>query len=395
LSADWAGQIPPSGRVNAPEFLNSIYPGQKIALVLMAEGPDRDKMLNGIKIHVRFVSSKTGVAELRDLNPVAIRQIKAEGADVALLVLMAGGIAKKDLTEMEKNTSFVCFAVFQPDWTAPDVGTAGETQITATIAGNQKAIAIEPLKITVRPTTDWLKELPPGREELSKDSNRYHEYMPPGRLLARLGAMAKSGNLKIDSIVTYFAIAYRENVAARNAAIALFPVLDQDTKNALAFVLRLGGQDVGKLLPTVAPDTIASFNSVEPLGDPRVQLHFQDPVSPEQVRNIGVIMDRCWAGWMATGDQAYLKPLVGLLDGAADYPILQAWIKSRGGVKGLNAQVARGLAYQIAGWSIGSFERTDPHVSDWLLFWEKDSTFSPTVRKEIGTIAGNPAFRRN
>ncbi len=38
LSGAWSGQIPPTGRVNAPEFLSSVYPGQKIALALLARG---------------------------------------------------------------------------------------------------------------------------------------------------------------------------------------------------------------------------------------------------------------------------------------------------------------------------------------------------------------------
>ena len=97
---------------------------------------------------------------------------------------------------------------------------------------------------------------------------------------------------------------------------------------------------------------------------------------------------------MATGDPSYLRALVGLLDGAADFPTYQSWVRAKGGVKGLNAQVARGLAYQIAGWSIGSFQRTDPHASDWLLFWQHDAAFPSGLRKEIASLAANPAFQR-
>jgi hypothetical protein len=67
-------------------------------------------------------------------------------------------------------------------------------------------------------------------------------------------------------------------------------------------------------------------------------------------------------GFLGVGSR-YLRALVGLLDGAEDFPTLQSWVKAKGGVKGLNAQVARGLAYQIAGWSIGSFQRTSSHGS--------------------------------
>jgi len=395
VTAEWAGQIPPTGRVNAPEFLTTLYPGEKVALACLAEGPDRDKLLSGVRICVRLSSSKTGVVELRDLKPAAIRQIKAEGADMAMLVLNAGGIAQKDRSEIEEATSLVTLAVFQTDWTPPDAGQAEEMQITATISGAPTTTTIEPATIKIRPTADWLKDALPSKEEMGKYLNRYHEDMSPGRLLLLLKAAANYGDLNVPSVYGFFATTYQQNLTARNAAVAVFPSLDEPTQKALMFVLRLGGQDVLALLPQCRPENVAALNkAVPPLGDPRSLPHFKDPVSPDAVRGIGEIMDRCWSGWMATGDPSYLRALVGLLDGAEDFPSLQSWVKAKGGVKGLNAQVARGLAYQIAGWSVGSFQRTDPLISDWLLFWEHDPAFPPGLRKEIASLAGNPAFQR-
>jgi hypothetical protein len=70
-------------------------------------------------------------------------------------------------------------------------------------------------------------------------------------------------------------------------------------------------------------------------------------------------------------------------------------MKTRGGVKGLNASVARGLAYQTAGWSIGAFQKADPRVADWLLYWNGDPTFPSGLRKELDGLYTNPAFRQN
>ncbi|MFH0980448.1 MAG: hypothetical protein V2A79_02785, partial [Planctomycetota bacterium] len=60
----------------------------------------------------------------------------------------------------------------------------------------------------------------------------------------------------------------------------------------------------------------------------------------------------------------------------------------------LNAQVARGMAYQIAGWSLSSFQRTDPQVADWLLFWENDPNMPSTIRAQIASLFDNPIFRK-
>jgi len=395
LPATWIGQIPPSGRVNAPEVMSTLYPGQKIALALIAEGPDRDKLLGEATVGVRITSPSNSTFERQNLKSAAIRRIKAEGADMALVALKAAGLGEKDREHMAQATSLVTLAIFQTDWTAPLVEQEEEIQISLTLSGNPPAVMLEPVRIRVRPTADWLNGPLPDRQEMGRYLNRYHEDMPPGRLLQLLKAVASDGGLKSPLISAFFALAYREDSAARRAAVALFPSLDQKTQFALLFVLRLGGQDL-KGLPLALPDeTGASLPTVQPLADPRNLPHFADPVTPEAVRGIGDIMDQCWSGWMATGDKSYLRALVGLLAGAPDFSGFQTWVKTKGGVKGLNASVARGLAYSIAGWSIGSFLRSDPHAADWLLYWENDPSFPAALRKEIAALPTNPAFRRD
>ena len=314
---------------------------------------------------------------------------------MALIALKAGGIAEKDRKFLEQATSPVTFAVFQLDWTAPLVEQEEEIQINVTLTGNSPAVMLEPVRIKIRPTAEWLNEPLPGREDIGKYMNRYHEDLPPGRLILMLKAVAEDGSLKAPTVAGFFASAYRANPAACTAALAMFPSLDPKTQTALLFVLRLGGQDISALSLTLPSGTVDSLQAIEPLKDPRNLPHFQDPVALEAVRGVGDIMDQCWSGWMSSGDQSYLRALVGLLDGAPDFPAYQSWVKNKGGAAGLNAAVARGLAYQIAGWSIGSFQRTDPHVADWLLSWENDPAFPPLLRKEIAALPANPAFRRN
>lgn len=395
LSAAWAGQIPPSGPVNAPEVLSTLYPGQKIALALIAEGPDRDKLLSEVKVSVRISSPTKGTVEQLDLKPAAIRRIKAEGADAALLALKAGGISGKDREIMEQATALISFGILQSDWAAPPVEQPEEVQITATISGNAPAVALESVSLKLRPTADWLNEPLPSQQEIGKYMNRYHEDLSPGRLLHMLTAVVSNGSLEAPAISGFFATAFRDNSAARRVALALFPSLNPKTQSALLFVLQLGGQDISGLSSTLPGGATASLPTVKPLIDLRNLPPFADPVTPEAVRGIGDIMDQCWCGWMATGDQSYLRALVGLLSGAPDFQAYQSWVKTKGGVKGLNASVARGLAYQIAGWSIGSFQRSDPHAADWLHFWENDPTFPAALRQEIAALATNPAFRRN
>lgn len=394
LSAEWTSHLPPTERVNAPEFLAELYPGQAIALGIMAEGPDRDSLLKGISVHARFASGENHVTGPRELKFLTTRRIKAEGADFVLMALKAAGISDRDRAETEQLTSSQTLAVFAADWTVPMVEQSTEVEISVTVSGTVSPIAIEPARLKIRTTGDWLNVPPPTQEEVGKQMNRFHADMAPGQLLVWFSAVAKGGQLKAPPMQAFFAAAFKSSAAARAAAVAAYPTLDPEIQPALLWVLRLGGHDLQQLFPTLSVKALAPLGAIEPLADPRKLPRFLDPVDPQAVSAVGHTMDRCWAGWMATGDTTYLRALVDLLAGAPDYPAYKSWQESRGGAKGLNAKVARGLVYQIAGWSIGSFQRTDPYVTDWLSFWQNDPAVSATIRQEIAALPGNPAFRR-
>jgi hypothetical protein len=395
LSADWLGQVPSHLPVNAPEILDSLYPGQKIALALVTEGSDRDSLLNGATVHVKISAVSGGPLEEHDLTPLAARPVEAEGASGLMAVLEGGGVSAADRIALERVVSVASFVIFQPDWSAPSADRAEDIRITAAISGRTSETQLEPTTVRIRPVADWLKDQPGSLDQIGGYLNRYHQGLSPGRLLFLLKSVNDLGGLDSPATVGFFATAYREKSASQDAAIAFFPSLDPKTQIALAIVFRFGGLDISAFLSKLPPPVVTWLKTIGPLKDPRDSFTFQDPISAKAAQEIGATMDECWGAWMATGDRTYLRTLVGLLAGAPDYPAFQSWEKSRGGVQGLNARVARGLAYQIAGWSLISFQRADPLVADWLFFWEGDSHFPPLLRKELAALSTNPAFRQN
>jgi hypothetical protein len=393
LSPQWSAQIPPTGRVNAPEFFSILYPGQPMAFGLIAEGPDRGQIFASVSVNVRFGTGPGSTREFHQLKPTAVRSLKAEGADVALMALQAAGISGTERAKVEAATSLVTLAVFAPDWIVPSDGRATEVEISVEVSGGTLPATIAPIHLKIRTTADWLKEPLQNAEEVGRQMNRYHSAVAPGQLLSWFQALAATPRFSAPPVHGYFAFAFKSDAAVRAAAEA-YPLLEARAQPPLLLALRLGGQDVGQLFPKASPTTTAALATVEPFEDPPTLAPFREPVEPTAVKRLGQRMDLCWAAWMATGDKGYLRCLVDLLAGAADYPAFKSWQESRGGAKGLNARVATGLEYQIAGWSIGSFQRTDPLVMDWLLYWESDPTVPAAVRREIATLATNPAFRR-
>jgi hypothetical protein len=386
LSPDWTARIPPAGAVNAPEFLTTVYPGQRIAIGLIAEGPDRAHAFDGAKLRVARAP--------REFAPIAVRPLKAEGADFALMVLEAAKLSQTQQSEIAAKSTLLTLAVFDPDWTVPAADAPTELTLTAEISGTTQPVTLEPIRLKVRPTNDWLAGPPPAAHAAAQQMNRYRPGVAPGELIAALGAVARENRLGIAAVSSYFAFAFKTNPDARAAAIAAYERADPDLQPALLRVLRLGGADLPVLFPSLSADALEPFEMLAPLEDPRKLPREQDPVDPQAVSKFGNTMDQCWAGWMTTGDQSYLRALVDLLADAGDFPALSAWQQAHTGAKGLNARVVRGLRYMIAGWSISSFQHTDPLVMDWLRYWQKDPTVPAIIRSEIAALPTNPAFKR-
>ena len=393
LSPDWTARIPPSGRVNPPDFCTSLYSGQKVALGLLAQGPDRDQLLKTATLDASYSSGGAVVGKRTGLKPVAIRQIKAEGADVSLMVLKAGGLSAADVEKMAQATSLTSLAVFVPDWTLPTAEGATEIVISTHVSGTVIPVTMEPARLKIRTLNEWLAG-PTSVNEISTRMQRCCGDLPPGQLVSWLATATKIPKLDSTPLPAFFALTFKTNVAAREAAVAAYPTLETESQIVLLWMLRLGGLELTTLFPSLSAETVAQFKTVKPLADPRHLPSFKDPVDLQEMSRIGVPMDQCWASWTATGDPTYLRALVDLLASAPDFPIFESWQKTRGGAKGLNAQVANGLRYQIAGWSIGSFQRTDPRVADWLLYWQDDPSVPETIRREIASLPSNPAFQR-
>ncbi len=399
MPAGWAGHLPPTGAVNAPGTLPGLAPSQGLAIALVADegkpdGSDREQALGVCSVSLKFeYGGRTWSAA--SLKPAAIRKLKASGADAVLAALGAAGIATDELGRMEQRTSMVTVAVFNADWTVPALAAEEELIVNVELREPGKpARQLKPAKLRLRPWADWLKDPVSDYEALAKRMNRHRSELSPGQLLPLLRECCKLAPISAPPNHGIFASAYRQQPAALEAALELYPTLDPRTQMALLYVLRCTGVNLRERLPSLPAELLSRLDAVPPMKEPEKLPRFEDPVSPKQVSSLGHEMDLCWAAWMSTGEAKYLRALVELLSGAPDFKAFEEWTARKGGAAGLNASVARGLYYQIAGWSIGSFQRTDPLVADWLAHWRKEPDFPRQLSEEIGSLHTNPAFQR-
>jgi hypothetical protein len=54
----------------------------------------------------------------------------------------------------------------------------------------------------------------------------------------------------------------------------------------------------------------------------------------------------------------------------------------------------RGVCYSAAGWSIGSFQRSDPLAADYIEAILADPSTPANIKDELAHLGTNPAFQR-
>lgn len=390
----WPDRLPPRGSVNAPNFLETLSPGQTIRFGLIAQGPERDTLLRGATGRLTIRLLPGSAQETFEFRSGTIRALKAQGADAALVALSAAGISDAEREKLRAATVLTSLAISTTSWTVPDTPEITEVELLLELSGDLAGAPIPPSPLPIKSTPAWLQSPAPTPEALAQTMNRYRGDLSPGEYLARLRSLAATPALNARSVRSFLVHRLRSDPATRAATVASFPILDARTQDAALLLLRLAGEDLRTLFPTLPESQLAKFTATTPLAPPVLSPGFRDPVQPQAVKELGNIMDDCWGAWMATGETRHLRALVDLLAHQADFAEFETWQKRRGGEKGLNARVANGLAYQIAGWSIGSFQRTDPLVADWLAYWQDDPETPEAIRRELKSLPLNPAFRR-
>ncbi len=378
VNARWPALIPPTGAVNPTPALAVVASGQRIALTVLTS--DATVEAPTFIVTVEGTSQRWEIPHARR---TAARQLKAQGLDAAVGALRAGGVGEKELQALTTGASATTLHLFAAaEWTIPEVADGTVLRVAAHNGGGRGEI--EPARVTVRSNETLLRE--PGAE-LDIKTPRFHAETLSAQRIAWWLATDDRGR-RTPPLQGYFVAAAQADTGLAETAVWLFPSLNPKEQRDVAALLASAGRDVARLLPG------ASVDAVTPPDDPRRFPALADPVRPESIQPLAHQMDRCWGAWMATGDRTYLWALVEHLVHAADHEPYQRWAETKGGAAGLNAPVARGLLYHIAGWSLGSFLRTDPLVADWLGYWQQDPAVAPRIREQLASLATNPAFRR-
>lgn len=378
-------------QVNAPVNRTRVGSGQHLTFAVGARGDQRDQLLKAgtYSFTVTIGSDKK---TFKDLHPTQIRRIKAEGADFVLSALRAG---KAELGEAESFMSMVSFALFDLDWTAPPNAEAGFVSIKGkVIAEDGTQRDLKEAKVEFWSYDRSAKE---GNFQDKKEQENwmmgYYQRPELTRLLHLFRASKDDENAFKPNMRAFYSQVLKSDPDAAKDLLSRLkseePVVRMigvvaflDAGYSLSTVLesmRAEDQEPFKLLPSKVP----------PLPDPY-------DLAPDVNNFIKIpsAFDMLWSQFLATGDAKPVRTIAGALEWRKEGQAFHTLRKSGQKAGGVTIELAKGVSYMAAGWSLGSFYRNHPLVTDYIEAWKKDAGVPQVVREELGTLMTNEAFKR-
>jgi hypothetical protein len=369
--------------VNAPQNVTLLNPGQCIRVGIIATGDSRDAYLDQTRLsfRVRF----NGKTEDNALAAVAeTKQIKPEGGDFVTETLAAANIKNPMLTMASLGASAAI-------WCVPADAADGTATVEAEVespSGHQNETAA---KVQIESFETGSKMTFKGLEGMGNFMQSYYRQPNPARLVPLLQyvIVAQSADQSSDIISNasaFFVAALKADPIAAKDFLARMPAQTPLTRAVGLAALRAAGYDISSVVKTLSASEQDRLNSVPPMPD---------PYALAQTAQIGAQLDMLWVTFGATGQFEPVKTIAGTVAWRSDYEDFDKMRKSGTHPSEVTPGLARALGYMAAGWSMGSFQRTDPLVADYIEFMLASPDISPAVKAELSGLATNPAFKRD
>ncbi|WP_316414234.1 hypothetical protein [Mesoterricola silvestris] len=391
-AAQWNGLLP---TVNAPAHRSKAYPGQHLTLAVGAQGKDRDLLLRE-GTYTFTVAFRGAAQSFQGLHPSQTRRIKAEGADFVLSVLKE---AKVDSGKLEDAVSMISLALFEVDWVVPAEAKDG----TATFGGTFTSSTgkVTPLKDRTVEILSFDRIAKEGGFKDQKESNdwmmTYYQHPEPSRLLHAL-RMEKDNpaSKQPNGIAFKVAVLKSSSLAAQDLLLRLKGE-DRSLRGFALLLLSEAGYDLTSYLKTLTEEEQAWFEKAREAASALPDPYDLRPDASDLYR-VTTRMDMLWSLFLVTGDQepvrAVSQPLAWRDDWKVFTKMRDEYQKTGKRTNGMSIELVRAMAYGASGWSLGSFVRHHPLVTDFVEAWKQDATIPKVIQEELGTLITNPAFKR-
>jgi hypothetical protein len=369
--------------INAPDNVTVLHPGQCIHVAIVADGDNRDTFLQQTKLSFQIqYAGETLNHELSGLGQV--KQMKPEGGDFVTQVLGSAGIANPIPT-------LASLGVSADNWCVPADARDGSVTLEGAIEtpkGHQK----------LKESTVQIETIETGSKRTFKDIQefegfltRYYRQPNPARLFPALQFFSADDKARANAGTTqgtgaFFSAALK---AAPEAARDFMSRVSSQTGFTQAFgllVLQNAGYDIDPLLNAMSDEDRQKFGK-RPV--------FPDPYDFSAAgRDLPTRLDMLWGIFGATGHYESMRQIASALAWRSDFDDFDKMRKTGQRPSELTPSIMRGVSYGAAGWSLSSFQRTDPLAADYIEFMQASPEVPQGVKAELKGLSTNPAFRR-
>jgi hypothetical protein len=372
VTQQWPVTLP---LVNAPETLTHLSPGQCIRVGVIASGKGHRELIR--KVSIGF-TAKYGAQEqsFPTQDPQGTKQMKPEGSDFVTSALAAGGIVAPDM-------SMASMAGSAGKWCVPGNAQSGNVEIAATVTVAGRVNKLRPTVVEV----DSLVSLSApfkSAEEASQWMQRYH-FAPRPALLVPAAQILLPHKNGLPFLQEFLVSALRQNP---ETASRLGPELTASDRVSMLFLLDLFNK------------ANAHLDQPPVLNDDDKQILAQAPALPNPFemtpnRELFSKLDRLWGNFAATGSIEPIKVLSSALAWRTDYDAFVEMKKEGRTPTELTDSLVRALTYMSAGWSLGSFKRSDGLAADYIEAISASPDTPASIKKELAKLDTEPAFNRN
>lgn len=378
--------------VNGPGHRTRAYPGQRLTFAIGAKGEDRDSLLKNATYSFT-VEFGGATAVFHDLHPTQIRQIKAEGADFVRSALKAANV---DLGQAEAAMSMVSLALFDVEWRVPVEAKDGTAKLRGRVVSPTGGST--PLKEGTLDVWSFDRVAKDGGFKQLKETGEwmmtYYKQPEPSRLLHVLRLSMDDKNAFKPNVLGFYAEVLKSDPGAARDLMVRLKAEKPPVRLFGMVVLKEAGYDLAQLLSELPEEEQASFKLIPmrlpPLPDP-----YDLTPSVEDPSKVPMRLDMLWSRFLATGDPKPVKAVASVLEWRIDGKAFLDIRKSGKKVEKVTPEIVRGVAYMASGWSLGSFYRNHPLVTDYIEAWKQDATMPQVVREELGALLSNEAFKRD
>jgi hypothetical protein len=370
--------------VNAPTNLTLLNPGQCIRIGVFTTGDNRDNYIENTKLS--FQVKFAGLTENHPLAPLTqFKKIKPEGGDFVAAALGAAGL-KNPLETMAS------LGASADRWCVPIDAQDGKATIEGEVESPGGPQTQTPSLIQIESfDTGSTKPFTDPEQFFGSFLQTYYRRPNPARLIPALQFLIAQQTehphpgLPEEFAAFLSAALKADPVAAKDflARIASQPSL---TRAFGLLALRAAGYDISNVIGAMNANDRQKFQSIPPLDDPF-------DLTPTQA--LFGHFDLMWLVFGANGQFKPVQTIVGTLAWQPDYEEFQKERNAPGNHLTLTPTIVRGVAYTAAGWSLGSFQRNDPLVADYIEFLLASPDVSGQIKTELRGLFSNPAFKHD